>query len=655
MAISLGTPAYAYRASGSGASIGYSIPSFSVPADATGLLIYVHILTAIVGTPVVTYTNGTTVTATLEKTAAGATNQGQVFVYSVANPAPGIGTVTFSQPAGFSAGYIDASYLEAIAVSGGDAAAVVHAVDAKGSGNTSAPSVTATAADCVLVATAGTYYNGNTPSYAGPTSAALWVDNDNTNFIFTGRSTAAQPAGTYTATWTVGFNGVVASLVALNPGSGGGGGGGGATPQTLTLTGIAATEALGSPTKTSAVTRALTGIASAEAWGGPTLAQTGALALAGIASGEVFGAPAIVTGASAPTVTGIASGEACGAPTLAVAGGGGESAGFAYYRALTIDHTKVADDQVHFPVLVAGTFPYLATVANGGKLQSASGYDFAFYADASATTPLDFERVTWSAATGALEAWVRLPSLSATVDTTIYLCYGRAAQTTDLQNRTGVWDAASMAVFHCADTPGLGGSILDSSASANHLTISAGGSGAGSSTLASVAGAWDGSSAIRFSQQNEYLFHYAKSANPSGMGVNHATLSLWYKPLVTHAGFDGNETIFGTKPTAYPNRTNQLLRTKSYSAQYQVGTESNPAAQTGALPLNTWSYLTATFSSSRIGAVYLNGASVGSALIPKAPSTTRRGWRRRAKAASTNCASPTSRVPRPGSPPNIAP
>ncbi len=638
MAITLGTPAYAYRASGSGASISYSIPSFSVPTDATGLLIYVHILTAIVGTPVVTFTNGTTVTATLEKTAAGGMNQGQVFVYSVANPAPGTGAVTFSQPDGFTAGYIDASYIEAIAVSGGDATAVVHAADAKGSGNTSAPSVTTAAADCVLVATAGTYYNGNTPSYSGPTSSALWVDNDNTNFIFTGRSLAAQPAGTYTATWTVGYNGVVASLVALNPGSGGGGGGGG-TPQTLTLAGIASTEAVGAPTKTSAVTRAqtnipsaeafgaitrsssvtrtLTGMASTEAFGAAALVQTGAITLTGIASGEAFGALTAAPGTATRTPSGIASGEAFGATSITAAGGGGGAAGFAFYRAITIDHTKVAADQTDFPVLVAGTFPYLAAAANGGNLQSASGYDFAFYADASGTTLLDFERVTWNANTGSVEAWVRIPSLAASADTTIYLLYGNAAQFTDLQNKTGVWDAASVAVFHCADTPAVGGAILDSSSSANHLTISAGGSGSGSSTLASVAGAWDGSSAIRFSQQSEYYSNYARSTGPSGMGVNHATLSLWYKPLVTHAGFDGNETIFGAKPTVYPNHTNQILRTKADTAQYQAGTESTVAGETAALALNEWSYLTATFDGSRIGRVYLNGSQAAAKLIPQ--------------------------------------
>ena len=49
---------------------------------------------------------------------------------------------------------------------------------------------------------------------------------------------------------------------------------------------------------------------------------------------------------------------------------------YIYRRAITIDHRKVANtDQSSFPVLVTGTYSYLATVANGGKVQNTSGYD----------------------------------------------------------------------------------------------------------------------------------------------------------------------------------------------------------------------------------------------------------------------------------------
>jgi hypothetical protein len=58
------------------------------------------------------------------------------------------------------------------------------------------------------------------------------------------------------------------------------------------------------------------------------------------------------------------------------------AASFTFHRAITIDHTKVPNtDQNNFPVLISGTYPFLATVANGGKVQSPSGYDIVFSID----------------------------------------------------------------------------------------------------------------------------------------------------------------------------------------------------------------------------------------------------------------------------------
>ena len=50
-------------------------------------------------------------------------------------------------------------------------------------------------------------------------------------------------------------------------------------------------------------------------------------------------------------------------------------------RSLTIDHTKVPSTQSNFTVLVSLTDPALKTVANGGHVANANGYDIGFYAD----------------------------------------------------------------------------------------------------------------------------------------------------------------------------------------------------------------------------------------------------------------------------------
>ncbi len=83
---------------------------------------------------------------------------------------------------------------------------------------------------------------------------------------------------------------------------------------------------------------------------------------------------------------------------------------YSAYRAVTIDHTKVPNtDQINFPVLISGTFPYLATVANGGNIQNANGYDIVFTSDADGTTKLDYEVESYNPVTGAL--WLGCISL----------------------------------------------------------------------------------------------------------------------------------------------------------------------------------------------------------------------------------------------------
>src|SRR5258708_33187706 len=95
--------------------------------------------------------------------------------------------------------------------------------------------------------------------------------------------------------------------------------------------------------------------------------------------------------------------------------------GYSYHRAITCDHTKIPNtDQSNFPVLISGTYSYLATVANGGRVQSANGYDIIFTSDSTGSKKLDHEIESYNAATGAISFWVRIPALSHTTHTVIY-------------------------------------------------------------------------------------------------------------------------------------------------------------------------------------------------------------------------------------------
>ena len=95
--------------------------------------------------------------------------------------------------------------------------------------------------------------------------------------------------------------------------------------------------------------------------------------------------------------------------------------GYAHQRAITINHAYVVTNfGTNFPVLISGTYSWLAATSSGGYAQSPNGYDIIFTSDSSCATKLNWETESYSASTGAVNYWVQIPSLSSSVDTVIY-------------------------------------------------------------------------------------------------------------------------------------------------------------------------------------------------------------------------------------------
>ena len=103
----------------------------------------------------------------------------------------------------------------------------------------------------------------------------------------------------------------------------------------------------------------------------------------------------------------------------------------------------------------------LATVANGGGVQSAQGFDIAFRA-ADGATVLDWELERYDGTNGTLVAWVRFPGTAGPPDTRIqngvstqfYVYYGDSRITCCQTSHGTVWNAAYREVFHLAGTAG---------------------------------------------------------------------------------------------------------------------------------------------------------------------------------------------------------
>ena len=124
------------------------------------------------------------------------------------------------------------------------------------------------------------------------------------------------------------------------------------------------------------------------------------------------------------------------------------TSGNACQRQMSIDHTKVPSTQSNFTVLVSLTDPALKTIANGGHVANANGFDIGFYADSGGTTKLKWEVEKYDGTTGNLIAWVKIPSVSSTTDTPFYLFYGDPSITTNQSDPVNTWDANFKAVYH---------------------------------------------------------------------------------------------------------------------------------------------------------------------------------------------------------------
>src|SRR5262249_32193987 len=123
-----------------------------------------------------------------------------------------------------------------------------------------------------------------------------------------------------------------------------------------------------------------------------------------------------------------------------------------------------------------GTFAYLATTANGGKVQNANGYDIIFTSDAAGQTRLDHEIDAYDPVTGTASFWIRIPTLSHTTDTAIYMWYGNSAITASQETKSGVWSNGYASVYHFGTSSTL---KLTDSGAANYTLAGSGVAGTG--------------------------------------------------------------------------------------------------------------------------------------------------------------------------------
>lgn len=131
--------------------------------------------------------------------------------------------------------------------------------------------------------------------------------------------------------------------------------------------------------------------------------------------------------------------------------------GFEYRKNITIDSSKVSADLTSFPLLIDlrdATDIFGATQPSGDDI---------IFTDIGGSK-LDHELELFDRETSHLVAWVRLPSLSSSIDTQISIYYGNNT-VGNQQNPTGVWNNNYMAVWHLTGDPS--NTIIDSTSNNN--------------------------------------------------------------------------------------------------------------------------------------------------------------------------------------------
>jgi len=283
--------------------------------------------------------------------------------------------------------------------------------------------------------------------------------------------------------------------------------------------------------------------------------------------------------------------------------------GYSYVRPITFNHT-LAGGATHmdFPVLIAGTFPWLATGANGGKVENANGYDVAFFTDSTLSSQLKHEVQRYNAATGEVIYWVKAPWLSHTDDTVIYIAYGNSAITASQADPEGVWGAGFRGVWHLEQDPsGTAPQMTDSTINNSGLT-SVGSMTAGDLITGKIG------TAIDLDGTNDRL---EASDRPALSVTGALTISVWFK--MANNPPSGREGLIckWANYTGYANQrsyclgidqgTGRVSGLVSSNGQYGDGTVSNLLTGSTDRANGAWHHAAMVFTPGTSMVLYVDG------------------------------------------------
>lgn len=266
-------------------------------------------------------------------------------------------------------------------------------------------------------------------------------------------------------------------------------------------------------------------------------------------------------------------------------------------KKISLDHTKVSggSNLSSFPVLISRTDADLKVTGSGGQVTNSSGFDIIF-TDSTETTQLDHEIENYVSTTGEIEMWVRIPTLSASVDTVIYMYFDNSGISTSQENKTGVWDSNYKAVWHMNAATGSN----QSDSTSNALTATQ------NNSPTQGAGQIDGS--LAFNGSTQYLSVSGSSANITG----DKTVEMWLKPTA----FTQDSGVSGRAIANNIDGTTNIYQlaldpTSGFVWVVDDSAGKNTISNNTTMTTGIWYHIVGTYTASTHSVVlYINGTSV---------------------------------------------
>jgi hypothetical protein len=265
-----------------------------------------------------------------------------------------------------------------------------------------------------------------------------------------------------------------------------------------------------------------------------------------------------------------------------------------YFRTITINGGQTASILTDFPVLINITADTnLKSSADGGHVANADGSDI-YFTDPDGITRYSSEIESYSPGTGALAAWVKIPSLS--TGTTFRLYYGGSSPA---RTASSVWSNAFQAVWHLNQ-----GGAADSTVNANNGTAH-GNSSPPAITI--ISGPIDG--ADNFTPGSTY-FDCGNSSSLNFIATGSYTWEAWINPAEFHSGGSG---IIGKEPGAghdyvgydlnlggngngQPGTIPGQFRFQTTGGSALSGYPESMISSSSGMTLNTWTHVAVTYS-----------------------------------------------------------